>query len=93
MKNENKNYKLTNTEVNYTITSKNITELTPEDIKDVLGLSIADKTVTYNGKEQSLVVNGTIPTGVTVEYNNTFFTFKLIFYSLLQVRFNITPIF
>ena len=71
MKNENKNYKLTNTEVNYTITSKNITELTPEDIKDVLGLSIADKTVTYNGKEQSLVVDGTIPTGVTVEYNNT----------------------
>ena len=71
MKNENKNYKLTNTEVNYTITSKDITELTPEDIKDVLGLSIADNTVTYNGEEQSLVVDGTIPTGVTVEYNNT----------------------
>ncbi len=71
MKNENKNYKLTNTEVNYTITSKDITELTPEDIKDVLGLSIANKTVTYNGKEQSLVVDGTIPTGVTVDYNNT----------------------
>jgi len=71
MKTENKNYKLTNTEVNYTITSKNITDLTEQEIKDVLGLSIADKSVTYNSEEQTLVVTGTIPSGVTVNYNNT----------------------
>ena len=35
---------------------------------DLSGIKLSDKTVTYNGEEQSLEITGTLPEGVTVEY-------------------------
>lgn len=35
---------------------------------DMSGVSLTDKTVTYNGEEQTLTITGTLPTGVTVKY-------------------------
>ena len=37
---------------------------------DISGVSFADKTVTYNGKEQSIAISGTLPKGVSVTYSN-----------------------
>ena len=34
------------------------------------GIKLADKTVTYNGEAHSLEITGTLPEGVTVEYQN-----------------------
>ena len=34
----------------------------------VTGISFSDKTVTYNGTEQSVVISGNLPAGVSVEY-------------------------
>ena len=39
-----------------------------EEEIDLSGISFADKTVTYNGEEHSLAIEGTLPEGVTVEY-------------------------
>ena len=36
----------------------------------ITGVSLSDKTVTYNGQEHTLVVTGDLPDGVTVVYNN-----------------------
>ena len=35
---------------------------------NITGVTFADKTVTYNGSEQSVTVSGTLPAGVTVSY-------------------------
>lgn len=35
---------------------------------DMSNISFADKSVTYDGEEQSLIVSGTLPAGVTVTY-------------------------
>ena len=37
---------------------------------DMSGISMANKTVTYNGQAHSLAIEGTLPTGVTVSYSN-----------------------
>ena len=37
---------------------------------DMSGVSIADKTVTYNGESHSIVITGTLPAGVSVSYTN-----------------------
>ena len=37
---------------------------------DMSGISIADKTVTYNGESHSIVIAGTLPAGVSVSYDN-----------------------
>lgn len=43
---------------------------TPDELLeyDMSGVTLADKTVTYNGQEQTLTVSGTLPAGVTVAY-------------------------
>ena len=37
---------------------------------DMSGISIANKTVTYNGESHSIVIAGTLPAGVSVSYDN-----------------------
>ena len=37
---------------------------------DITGVSFIDKTVTYNGAEQSITISGTLPKGVSVSYTN-----------------------
>ena len=37
---------------------------------DITNVSLSDKTVTYDGNEHSILVVGTLPTGVTVSYTN-----------------------
>ena len=37
---------------------------------DMSGISMANKTVTYNGQAHSLAIEGTLPTGVSVSYSN-----------------------
>lgn len=41
---------------------------TPPVIPELSGITMADKTVTYNGEAQSLATCGTLPEGVTVTY-------------------------
>ena len=38
--------------------------------KEITGVTFTDKTVTYNGSEQSLLIEGELPQGVTVTYQN-----------------------
>ena len=42
----------------------------PTDNKTITGVTFEDATYTYNGTEFELVVEGTIPTGVSVSYTN-----------------------
>lgn len=37
---------------------------------DLRGITISDSTVTYDGREHSIEINGTLPEGVTVEYSD-----------------------
>ena len=60
-----KNYKLANTEYNYEIVAKTITE---EDIKE-LGIEFKNATFIYDGTEKSLSVNN-LPEGFKVSYEN-----------------------
>lgn len=41
-----------------------------EDLPIVEGVTLADKTVIYNGETHSLAIEGTLPEGITVEYVN-----------------------
>ena len=38
------------------------------ELKEITGITFANKTVTYNGKEQSIAISGTLPEGVSVSY-------------------------
>ena len=40
------------------------------ELPEITGVKLEDKTVTYDGKEHSLAIEGTLPEGVTVEYVN-----------------------
>ena len=37
---------------------------------DMSNVTFSDKTVTYNGESQSIIINGTLPSGVSVSYEN-----------------------
>lgn len=39
-----------------------------QGLKTFTGISLADKTVTYNGQAQSLAISGVLPEGATVDY-------------------------
>ena len=43
---------------------------TPDASVDLSGITLADKTFTYDGEEHSLEIDGTLPEGVTVKYEN-----------------------
>lgn len=49
-------------------TESNKTPQTPK--KDITGITFEDSEVTYNGTEHSILVSGTLPTGVGVTYSN-----------------------
>ena len=40
------------------------------EVPDLSGISFSDETVTYDGGAHSLEISGTLPEGVTVEYEN-----------------------
>ena len=39
-------------------------------VYDMSNVTFSDKTVTYNGESQSIIIDGTLPQGVTVSYEN-----------------------
>jgi len=41
-----------------------------EEDKDITGITLVDKEVTYDGSEHTLSIKGTLPKGVTVSYTN-----------------------
>ncbi|MDE6676101.1 MAG: hypothetical protein K2K12_00110, partial [Clostridia bacterium] len=41
---------------------------TEPKLKEITGVTFEDKTVSYNGEEQSITVSGTVPEGVSVSY-------------------------
>ena len=48
---------------------ENAEQQKPEDtLKTFTGITLANKTVTYNGQAQSLAISGTLPEGATVDY-------------------------
>ena len=55
-------------ELTATLSIRPATVVVPE--VDLSGISFDGKTVTYNGEVHSLAVSGTLPEGVTVEYEN-----------------------
>ena len=42
----------------------------PAELKEISGITFADKTVTYDGQTHSLEISGTLPEGVNLEYLN-----------------------
>ena len=50
------------------LTAYIVIEALPED-KDITGITLADATFTYDGTEKSLAITGTLPEGVSVQYN------------------------
>ncbi len=54
----NEYYNVTFVKGNYEITQKNVEEMTEEEIFDTFGITLTDKTVTYNGNKRKLTVSG-----------------------------------
>lgn len=63
-------YDITETNIDFAIENGSITvtEAPKEDLPD--SITFSDKTVIYNGEEQSVEIAGTLPEGVTVAYEN-----------------------
>ncbi len=58
------NYTLTNTTISFTIGIKTLIDA------DLAGVNFADKSSVYDGNVHSLVITGTLPSGVTVSYSD-----------------------
>ena len=62
------NYEVSETVGTLTVTQKDITGLTEEEIKELLGVTYIDKEVTYDGNEHEVVITGKLPSDIKVSY-------------------------
>ena len=62
------NYEVKETIGTLTVTQKDITDLTEEEIKDLLGITYNDLTVIYDGNEHEVVITDELPEGIEVSY-------------------------
>lgn len=62
------NYEVKETIGTLTVTQKDITDLTEEEIEDLLGVTYNDKEVIYDGNEHEVVITSELPEGIEVSY-------------------------
>ena len=67
---ENKNYDVTFINGEYLVTPKSIEKLTKEEVKQLFNIKFDGLTTTYNGEEQRVLINGSLPSEIDVQYIN-----------------------